>query len=93
MTENNDTTPLLEYPRGSPKAMKRKFWITLLGSLGTAAVGTGAFGFLMVGGVTASTRGATRSTRLVWEQRQDQVEQAIAAQASPEQVCDEPSDR
>ena len=59
------------------KPIKREILRGLLTGVGTAILAGGAIFTLMVASTT-STRGSTRSAKLRWQQRQAEIDQAIA---------------
>ena len=55
-----------------------------LGELGAVLAVAGGAAYMVAGGATVRhTSGATRSTQLIWQQRQAEVEQAVAEAESP----------
>jgi hypothetical protein len=69
-------------------------YLTSLATTGAIVAAAGLAVFTLVGGCPTHTRGATRSTRLEWERRQQAIEQAVQESASaqderPEATADE----
>jgi hypothetical protein len=79
MFESNDAQPV-----GGPEPAKDEDG---LGSIirwgGLAAVSAG--GVILFGALTSPVRlsGATRSSRIVWEQRQAEIDKAVSAEDTP----------
>ncbi len=71
---NQAEPPMSEEARRPPTPMRRL--PRVLKVVAIAAGGTGLF--VLVNGMLTPTMGAQRSTRLQWEQRQQDIDQAIA---------------
>jgi len=71
---------------GRPVPMSARALALITGAVGTTVVAGGVF-FLVAPSLTGRCAGATRSTRLRWEQqrqeREQEIAQAIASQAMP----------
>lgn len=77
------TTPLPPDPSGPPQAAKGLG----LGAAATIVVVAGGAAFTLMSGQMNACRGATRSSRLVWEERQAEIDAAIAAETSIDTVA------
>ena len=78
-------------PMGEPEPIKsedRNLFVNSIAAAGIAIWGVLAFA---VGIVPARARGASHSAKLKWQQRQCEIDQAIAAQSAGENKagCDE----
>jgi hypothetical protein len=79
MNEQNAKDKVLQYPDaatrgpGKPRpAWFKPVWPLVSGVVGTAIVAGGSF-FTLVGSRVGTLSGATRSTKLKWEQRQAEI--------------------
>lgn len=77
----------LDYADRSARAMqKRSVWLSAFGIGGIAtAIGGGVF-FVAVAS-SSRTAGATRSFQLKWEQRQQQIEEAVRTEDAARMAC------
>ena len=76
MNESSPKPGRVEIPL-RPKSIKREILRGLLTGVGTAVLAGGAIFTLMVASTT-STRGSTRSAKLRWQERQAEIDAAIA---------------
>jgi len=75
-------------PAGPPVPVSREQGCSLTATvLSMLAVGVGIA--LIMPAMTGATRGATRSTKLQWEQRQAEIEEAFARQQAYQDAADE----
>ena len=89
---------VLSYPQGhvptqgAPKPARIKpLWPLVTSIVSTAVVAGGSF-LGLVGGVSTGVRGATRSAQLKWEQREREVDDAIARHQTTQSATSERTD-